>query len=443
MTVTSKRHHIIIVGGGAGGLELATGLGNKLGKKGKADITLVDATMTHLWKPLLHEVAAGTLDSHDDELDYLAQGHWHHFKFRLGYMDGLDRNKREITLAPSLDEEGKEYIPRRTFQYDTLIIAVGSMTNDFGIKGVKEHCYFLDSTKQAEKFHQMLLKKCYAAQTQSTPLREGQLHVAIAGAGATGIELAAELHGSTRKLVTYGLDQIDPGRDIKLDIIEAADSILPALPKRLSDKAVDALEKIGVKLGLGERITEATAQGFNTEKGNFIASEIKVWAAGIKAPDFLAELDGLETNKVNQLIVNSSLQTTVDENIFAFGDCASCKIPGTDQIVPPRAQAAHQQASMLVKSMRRRLQAQPLPEYKYVDYGSLVNLSRYTTVGSLMGNLLGRWSGSLMIEGLIARFVYLSLYKMHQIALHGYIRTGFMTLADLLVRKHRPELKLH
>jgi len=443
MNDTSTRHHIIVVGGGAGGLELATKLGNKLGRRNKADITLVSASLTHLWKPLLHEVAAGTLDSHDDELDYLAQGHWHHFKFRLGQMDGLDRARREIMVAPSLDAEGREFIPRRTFRYDTLIIAVGSVSNDFGIKGVREHCYVLDTPGQAENFHQTLLKKCYAAQTQSAPLREGQLHVAIAGAGATGVELAAELHGSTRKLVAYGLDQIQPDRDIKLNIIEAAGRILPALPERLTNKVAVSLDKIGVKLSLGERIVEATGNGFRTESGSFIPSELKVWAAGIKAPDFLAGLDGLETNRINQLVVKPSLQTTRDDNIFVFGDCASCSIAGTDSFVPPRAQAAHQQASMLVKSMRRRLQGSALPEYVYVDYGSLVSLSRYTTVGSLMGNLLGRWGGNVMVEGLIARLVYLSLYKMHLAALHGYLRTGLMTLSDILVRKHRPGLKLH
>lgn len=84
-------HRIVVVGGGAGGLELATRLGDRLGRKGKARITLVDRSRTHLWKPLLHQVAAGSMDQNDHELDYLAQARWHHFEFQLGSMQGLDR----------------------------------------------------------------------------------------------------------------------------------------------------------------------------------------------------------------------------------------------------------------------------------------------------------------------------------------------------------------
>lgn len=443
MTATTDLHHIIIVGGGAGGLELATTLGHKFGEKNKAVITLVDGNRTHLWKPLLHEVAAGSLNSNEDEVGYMAQAHWHQFRFRLGMMNGLNRQKKEISLAPSVDEEGNEYIPGRSFHYDTLIIAVGSVTNDFNIPGIKEHCQFLDTREEADRFHQLLLRKYTTAHTQKTPLREGQIHIAIAGAGATGVELSAELYESTRQLIEFGLDSISPEKDVKITLIEAADRILPALPERLSRQTERALQKLNIEIITGQRITEATADGFKTENGEFIPAEIKVWAAGIKAPEILKDLDGLETNRINQLVVKTTLQTTRDENIFAFGDCAACPIPGTDQFVPPRAQAAHQQASLLVKSMRCRLNNKPLPEYRYVDYGSLVNMGQYTTVGNLMGNLAGKISGNIFIEGIIARLVYISLYKMHQLALHGFFRVTLSTIANILTRKAKPRMKLH
>lgn len=443
MTKNTDFHRILIVGGGAGGLELATGLGHKLGRKKKAAITLVDSSKTHLWKPLLHEVAAGSLNSSDDELSYMAQAHWHHFRFRLGRMDRLDRSKKEISLAPTLDEDGNEYIPRRKFGYDTLVIAVGSVSNDFGIEGIREHCQFLDAQHDADRFHQLLLRKYTTAHAQNEPLREGQLHIAIAGAGATGIELSAELHESTRQLVEFGLDQISPERDVRITIIEAADRILPALPERLSRNTVAALNKLNIDVITGKRIVKATAEGFYTDDGSFIPAEIKVWAAGIKAPDFFRELDGLETNRINQLVVRKTLQTTRDDNIFAFGDCAACPMDDEGNTVPPRAQAAHQQASLLVKSMKCRIDGRPLPEYEYVDYGSLVSLSRYSTVGNLMGNLAGKISGNVMIEGVIARLVYTSLYKMHQLALHGFFRVTLTTIANMLTRRAKPRMKLH
>ena len=437
-------HHIIIVGGGAGGLELASQLGNTLGKSKQAEITLIDASLTHLWKPLLHEVAAGTLNSHEDELSYLAQANWHHFRFRLGRVDRVDRDHKQISTTPTLDANGTEYIPRRTFSYDTLILAVGSISNDFAINGIKEFCHFIDQQNQADYFHQHLLRSYYTGHTQNENMREGQLHIAIAGAGATGVELAAELYASTRQLIEFGLDRIDADKHLKITIIEAAERILPGLPEHLSSKVKKELEAIGIDVLTGERIIQATEAGFETNTGKIIPAGIKVWAAGIKAPDFLSEIVGLETNRINQLVVKPSLQTSNDSNIFAFGDCAACPMPGQNMNVPPRAQAAHQQASMLVKTMNLRLQNKDnLPAYIYVDYGSLINMSQYSTVGSLMGNLARLGSQSVFIEGLFARMVYISLYKMHQVALHGFIRTGLTTVANLLTRRNKPRMKLH
>jgi NADH dehydrogenase len=439
-TSSSSLHHVVIVGGGAGGLELATRLGDSLGRKGKAHITLIDRNRTHVWKPLLHEIAAGSMNPDKHELEYLAQAHWHHFYFRLGNMDGIDRTKKEVYVAPYHDEDGVEVIPRRTFRYDTLIIAVGSTTNDFGIAGASEYSIALDTQGQAERFHRRLHNALVRAQTQVEPVQAGQLEVVIVGAGATGVELAAELHNTTRELAAYGLDKIDADRDVRISLIEASDRVLPALPPRLSKKVDNELRKLRVHLYNGERVTEVTDKGVYTHSGRFIPSELVVWAAGIKAPDFLSQLDGLETNRLNQLVVHNTLQTTVDENIFAFGDCAACPWPGHDENVPPRAQAAHQQASMLVKTVKRRIAGKPLPEYVYRDYGSLVNLGRYTTVGNLMGTVAG---GSMFIEGLIARFMYQSLYKMHLMTLHGFFTVMLQTLARMITRRTEAHVKLH
>lgn len=433
-------HHVVIVGGGAGGLELATRLGDSLGRKGKAVITLIDRTKTHVWKPLLHEIAAGSMDPDKHELDYLAQAHWHHFYFRLGSLDGLDRAKKEVYVAPFHDEDGIEIIPRRTFRYDTLVIAIGSTTNDFGIAGASEYSIALDTQDQAERFHRRLHNALVRAQTQVESVHAGQLTVVIVGAGATGIELAAELHNTTRELTAYGLDKIDPDKDIKITLIEASDRILPALPPKLSLAVEMELKKLQVNLYTGERVMEVTEKGVYTHSGRFVPSELVVWAAGIKAPDFLSDLDGLETNRINQLVVKQTLQTTLDQNVFAFGDCAACPWPGHDENVPPRAQAAHQQASMLVKSIKRRIVGKPLLEYIYRDYGSLVNLGRYSTVGNLMGAITG---GTLFIEGMLARLMYQSLYKMHLMTLHGFFTVFLQTLARIITRRTEAKVKLH
>ena len=429
-------HRILIVGGGAGGLELATRLGKTHGKRGTAHITLVDANLTHIWKPLLHEVAAGSLNAHDDELNYVAQAKWNHFHFQLGRMSGLDRAARSIRLSPTLDGAGRQLVPERVLNYDTLVIAVGSTTNDFGTVGAAQHCLFLDTREQAERFHQQLLNHYLRA--QALGVAGENIRVAIVGAGATGVELAAELHNAAHELASYGLDRFQPP-DMHISLFVAGPRVLPALPKRISYPVHRTLEKLGVTVMTNAAVSEVAAEYLKTRNGELIEASLKVWAAGIRAPSFLKDIDGLETNPINQLRVRPTLQTTLDDNIFAFGDCAACPQPGSEQNVPPRAQAAHQQASMLVKSLQARLEGKALPTYVYKDYGSLVSLSRFSAVGNLMGKL----TGSVTLEGWLARVFYASLYRMHQVALYGLVPTALLMLGNRLGRGTAPRLKLH
>jgi NADH dehydrogenase len=434
-------HRIIVVGGGAGGLELVTHLGDRLGKRNKAHVTLVERARTHFWKPHLHELAAGSMDIGVYQTNYLAQSHWHHFRYRIGEMIGLDRASRRVVVAPFIDEEGDQVTPLREFSYDTLVMAVGSLNNDFGTPGAKEHAISLDTPVQAERFHRHLVNAYIRAHAQAGPLRAEQLQVAIIGAGATGVELAAELHNTTRTLVSYGLDRIDPEKDMRLILVEAADRILPALPPRLADAATRLLARLNVNVRTSARVAEVLPDGVRLATGEIIPAELVVWAAGVKAPDFLKDLDGLETNRINQLVVLPTLQTTRDENIFAIGDCAACPWLGKEGAqVPPRAQSAHQQASHMVKQIENRLRHKPLAPWRYHDFGSLVSLGDYSVVGNLMGGLVGP---NLWIEGWFARMMYLSLYKMHELALHGFWKVTLDTAARIITRRTEPHVKLH
>jgi NADH dehydrogenase len=430
--------HIVVVGGGAAGLELVTRLGDTLGRRKRARVTLVDGSRTHIWKPLLHSVAAGSLRRSQHELNYVAQAHWHHFRFRLGQMCGLDRAAKTITLAPTFDDEGREISPETNIPYDILVMAIGSITNDFGTPGAAEFAVPLETPEQASRFNKRLVNAFMRAQNQASPVKPGQLHVAIIGAGATGTELAAELHRTAREIIAYGLDRIDAETDLRIVLIEAADRILPALPPRISASTADLLGKIGVEVRTGARVAEVMENGVRLATGEVIPSELVVWSAGVKAPDFLKDIAGLETNRINQLVVEPTLQTTRDSAIFAIGDCADCPRPNGAGRVPPRAQAAHQQASFMVKQIRAVMEGKKLGTYTYRDFGSLVSLGKYSTVGNLMGFVIGR---SMFIEGHFARLMYRSLYKMHEAALHG----GGRTLLGLVAPGARPAptVKLH
>jgi NADH dehydrogenase len=436
-------HRIVIVGGGAGGLPLAARLGDKLGKRARAEITLVDRYGTHLWKPLLHEVAAGRMDADVHGVDYLALAYWHHFRFRQGSVAGLDRKRHELSLGEVHDDDGELMLPRRVLKYDTLIFCVGSVSNDFAVPGVAENAISLDTLDDAERFHRRLLAACVRADGAAASGNPIGVDIVIIGAGATGVELAAEIRQTTHVHATYGLEHLDTRKDVRLTVIEAAPRILPLLSEHIAEAATDLLGKLNVQVRTGERVGSVDETGVRIASGAFYRADLVVWAAGIKAPDWLRDLDGLETGRGDQLVVTLTLQTTRDADVFAFGDCAACPWPEAGRegaLVPPRAQAARQQAMLLVKSIRARLDGKPLPEFHFRDLGSLVSLGELSAVGTLMGRLVG---GSLLIQGLIARWMYASLYKLHQIAILGYLGVVLDTIGRFLRRHTEPRVKLH
>ncbi|MGL4928550.1 MAG: NAD(P)/FAD-dependent oxidoreductase, partial [Plesiomonas sp.] len=317
-----------------------------------------------------------------------------------------------------------------------LVMALGSKSNDFRTEGVADNCIFLDSPDQANRFHEAMLNQFMKFSAQ--PEKQEKVNIAIVGGGATGVELSAELHNAVKQLHSYGFEALD-SRHLNVTLVEAGERILPALPVRISSAAHLELTKLGVNVRTQTMVTKADAGGLHTKDGDYIPAELMVWAAGIKAPDFMKDIAGLETNRINQLVVEPTLQTTRDSQIFAIGDCASC--PQEDgSFVPPRAQSAHQMASLCYDNILALFDGRDLKKYVYNDRGSLVSLSKFSTVGSLMGNLM---RGSMMIEGRIARVAYISLYRMHQVALHGYIKTGLMMLVGRINRVIRPTLKLH
>ncbi|MEZ5501294.1 MAG: NAD(P)/FAD-dependent oxidoreductase [Halioglobus sp.] len=434
-----KVPHIVIVGGGAGGLILATLLGRRLGRKDLARVTLVDAQLTHIWKPLLHEVAAGSMNPYEDELNYFAQAQRNGFAFQPGRMTGIDREKKHLVLDDMQDPSGGTLLDARTIEYDYLVIAIGSIANDFGTPGARDNCIYLDTREQAERFHRTLLSYYYRAKAKG--FSDGSLGIAIIGAGATGVELSAEVNHAARVLKAYGLDEIDPA-DVKITIIEAADRILPALNERISAGALAELQLLGINVLTSEKVTEVTPRGVATASGKLIPAQIRVWSAGVQAPAVLHDLAGLKGDRGNTLVVDSFLRTD-DPFVFAIGDCASCTAKnarGETVRVPPRAQSALQQAKWLARALPRMLQGKaPSVPFVYKDYGSLISLSTYSTIGKLMGNL----TGSVNVEGRVARLVYLSLYRTHQATLYGWVRTAVFMLKDLLGRSSGPKLKMH
>lgn len=428
---------IVIVGGGAGGLELATRLGDSAGKAGDARVVLVDRWPAHFWKPLLHTVASGKRDAQAAEVDYAAQAAEHGFEFARGEVLSVDRSAHYIRLAPLLAEDGRQVLPARLIAYDKLVLALGSVTNLFGVPGADEHVYTLDDVPQAEAFRQRFIDGCIQASAHNACGIGKGLDIVIVGGGATGVELAGELAHSARALARYKVHALDPVRDVRIRILDRGSFLLPHLHQRLSKRAARHLRSLGVKVTTDCAVARVEADAVVDAEGTHYPSSMTVWAAGVEAPAMCATL-GLPTNRLRQIAVQPSLQSVGDPDIYAIGDCASfvCPIQGT---VPPRAQAAHQQAMFLAQALAQGGAARQLA-FAYRDYGSVVSLGPLAAVGMLVGTVGGR---KFQIGGAVARWLYSLMYRKHLMALHGFVRMAARTVADWIAARISPSVRLH
>ncbi|AXT48058.1 MULTISPECIES: NAD(P)/FAD-dependent oxidoreductase [Chromobacterium] len=428
---------IVVVGGGAGGLELATRLGRTLGAQHKARVVLVDGSPTHIWKPLLHEVATGALNTGEDEVNYFAHGYRNGYEFEFGYMQSLDTERRSIQLAEVRDAGGAQLSPPREVSYDWLVLAVGAEANDFGTPGVGEHAMFLNTPDDAEKLRHRVLELAFRCSSGLQPL--AKLGIAIVGGGATGVELAAELNHTLCELHHYGA-RLQPER-VEISVIEGADRILAAAPPSLSAYAQEQLAARNIKVLTGSRVAAVHADGVELQGGDKVAADITVWAAGVKAPGWLAGLGGLQTNRINQLQVDKWLRCQGAACVYALGDCAEAPDGDSGRNLPATAQVAHQQARWLADELSRRVAGRQGKPFVFKPQGMLVSLGKHSAVGSLAA-VVGP-KRDYYVEGRGAKLIYSSLYRMHQAAVHGWVLAGLLYVGDKLRRAARPSLKLH
>ncbi len=423
---------IVIVGGGTAGLLLATRLGQQLGRKGRAQVTLIDRSLTHLWKPMLHTIAAGTRDVHQHKVSLLAQARAQGFMYEPGELCGLSRNRRLVHLAELPAAGERPVVGPRVVPYDVLVLALGSGANDFGVPGVQAHCHFIDSQAQAEAFNHRLRWQLFRG-----ALQDEAVTIDIVGAGATGVELAAELSHLMEMAAHFG----DPTlrERLRLTLYESAPRILAAFPERVSESSHRVLEKLGFTIRTGNRVQAAQAQGLVTADTPLATNDMTVWAAGIKAPEVLSRLGGLRTNTSHQLLIDATLRCVDEEHIFALGDCSTLTLPDQPRPLPASAQVAVQQATHLARHLPNWLQGGALPAFAYRDLGGLVSLGRYGAYGTVgkAGLLPGQFLG-----GTMARLGHELVYRNYQRSLHGLGKTGLLWATESLNGWTHPGIRL-
>lgn len=434
---------IVIVGGGAGGLELATRLGNTMGagsRKPRARVILVDRSPTHFWKPLLHTVASGKRDPQVFQIEYPAQAAQHGFTFLHAELRSLDRAARTLELAPCLSDSAGPAPAVRTLGYTRLVLALGAVTNFYGVPGAADHACTLDNVGQAKGFYRRFFGACVRA-SAGGPANVADagnvVNVVIVGGGATGVELAAELGESARALARYNIHTLDPAQGVRITILERGQRLLPHLPPAQSARAEAYLKARGIAVRTGTGVTRVAADRVQLSGGGDHPASLTLWAAGVEGAPLCATL-GLALGRMRQIMVESTLQSVDDERVFAIGDCAAfvCPVQGS---APPRAQVAHQQAMFLAAALALPDGA-PLPAFRYRDYGSLVSLGPVAAVGVLLG---GARDGKLAVGGAFAGLLYALMYQKHLMALHGFVRAAAVTLADWLRKRISPPVKLH
>ncbi|CAN4278331.1 NAD(P)/FAD-dependent oxidoreductase [Pseudoxanthomonas sp. LjRoot125] len=427
-----KTPRIVIVGGGIGGMLLATRLGRRLGRSDKAHICLVDREFTHVWKPLLHTIAAGTRDVHQQRVHFLAHAQQNGYHFEPGELIGVARHARYARIGPLRDAAGAIAVGPRELPYDLLVLALGSGANDYGTPGVREHAYFIDSQAQADAFNQALRMQLLRAALHDTDVR-----IAVVGGGATGVELAAELSDLMEQASGLGDGQMR--QRLRLTLYEGGPRILAAFPERISKASTIILHGLGFTIRTGARVQALTEGHVILEQSETQPADLVVWAAGVKAPSVLTQVAGLSVNRLQQVEVMPNLQASMDARIFALGDCASLNPPDTERALPPTAQVAAQQAEHLARHIEDALHGGTVPPFRYRDQGALVSLGKYSAYGTL--GAAGLYPG-YFIRGRLAQFGHAWLHRRHQVSILGWGRAPLAWLAEATNACAHPPIRL-
>lgn len=416
---------VVILGGGAGGLELAV----RLAKAGHHEVLLIDEDETHVWKPRLHELAAGMRRGHVSELEYTGLAQYWGFAFERGTLQDIDPSAARLTLTPIESPDGYTVVPGRQIAYRALVLALGGVTPDMGVEGVLEHAILLDRETDAEALSRRYSDKLLARAHDS----DGQpMQVVIVGSGLTGVELAAHLASDA---VCTALAPRAALPTVTVSIVEATDTFMSGMQEDVRETVRKRLDRLGVEVTTGQQVGKVTANAVETQDGNRFPADITIWATGRVGPPVAGDVDVLATNKKRQWRVRQTLQSIDNEAVFALGDCAYID----DDPAPPTAQAASEQAEHLAAQLPRYLNGAQPKNFAFEDKGTLLSLGK----GGSVGKVRNFFGDDVQVRGRLARSAYRGLQRQREFLLLGSAKGTARVLSDVFGHSMSPRLKIH
>jgi NADH dehydrogenase len=367
--VTERRHRVVVVGAGFGGLAAAQALA-----EAPVDVVIVDGRNHHTFQPLLYQVATAGLDGDD-------------VCFPIRGIFGRQRNatvRLDQVISVHLDEQRLELRGDGSLSYDSLVLAPGAVTNTFGVPGVEEHAFGLKSLADAVELRDHVLVQFERVDAVRSRLDDGSLTFVVAGGGPTGVELA----GGLTELIWHVLEGDYPHLDVRrarIVLVEATDRLLGTFSPKLGKRARLALEQRGVEVLTSTAVAEVRPHEIVLGDGSRIATRTMIWAAGVRANP-IGETLGVELTKAGRVVVRDDLSVPGHPEVFVVGDLAAS--PGRDGApLPQVAPVAIQGARHAAHQIEARLRDERSEPFHYLDKGSMATIGRHAAVADLPGGV--------------------------------------------------------
>jgi NADH dehydrogenase len=410
-----KQTHIVIIGGGFAGLTAALRL-----RRSPVQITLIDRRNHHLFQPLLYQVATGELSPADiaSPLRRLLKGQ-RNARVLLGEVVDFDVAHKQVILHDG------------TVSYDNLIVAAGSGKNYFGNDQWMAQAPGLKTVEDATEIRRRILTAFEAAERTSDPDKmRAWLTFVVIGGGPTGVEMAGALAEVARESMRNEFRSINP-LDARLLLVEGGGRILPSYSPELSAKAAVALEKLGVEVLTGVRVTDVQERGVTVSSGEGqanISARTILWMAGVKASPLgksLAEATGADVDRGGRVIVNPNLSVPSHPDIFVIGDLGRFAHQ-TGKPLPGVAQVAIQQGRYVGDLIKHQLAGQHVSPFRYRDRGSLATIGRGKAVADL---------GRIRLSGWLAWEIWLYIHLMYQIDVENRVLVFIQWIWNFVTRR--------